>query len=83
MDTATKLAKNEKKLKEAKRQLARVQTTARKRETRRKILVGSFFLNKYRTKNRMEDLKKELNNFLTKEHDRELFGLEKKTIPSP
>jgi hypothetical protein len=79
MDTATKLKKNKRKLQELDRQLARSETNERKNETRRKILVGAYFLNMYRTTNKMENLKKKMDGFLTKDADRALFDLDIET----
>lgn len=46
---------------------------ARKIDTRRKILAGSYLLHKYNDK--PEELAKLLDLFLTRDKDRELFGL--------
>ena len=50
----------------------------RKRETRRKILVGSYFLEKYRQADNFAALQQELETYLTRKDDRALFGLENK-----
>ncbi len=71
------------KLKEQRKQLdARIQKLAaaesnreRKRDTRRKILVGSFYLDYLGKNNRMDDLKQRLDSFLTRNSDRVLFDL--------
>lgn len=47
----------------------------RKRELRREILVGRYFLQKYRQTNRWSELQAELTQALTNPSDRELFGL--------
>jgi hypothetical protein len=51
----------------------------RKRDTRRKILIGSYYLKKAREENTVEELKAEMLRFLKREIDRELFedGLKK------
>ncbi len=46
---------------------------AKKIDTRRKILAGSYLINKY-TEN-PEGLAKLLDSFLVRDNDRELFGL--------
>lgn len=47
----------------------------RKDETRKKILVGSYFLNKYEKVGTFETLISELDKFLFRKIDRALFGL--------
>ncbi len=57
----------------------------RKDETRRKILVGSYCLEKYMKSGSFEKLITELNSFLFKDSDRALFGLaprEQKEAPT-
>ena len=71
------------KLKQQRKQLdARIQklaalesTRGRKQDTRRKILVGSFYLDYVEKNNRMDELKQKLATFLTRNSDRILFGL--------
>ena len=46
---------------------------AKKIDTRRKILVGSYLINKYI--DNQEGLSKLLDSFLVRDNDRELFGL--------
>ena len=46
---------------------------AKKMDTRRKILAGSYLLHKYNDK--PDELAKLLDPFLTRDKDRELFGL--------
>lgn len=46
---------------------------AKKIDTRRKILAGSYLINKY-TENQ-EELAKLLDSFLVRDNDRDLFGL--------
>mgnify|MGYP003612868045 CR=1 FL=1 len=45
----------------------------KKIDTRRKVLAGSYLLNKYNDK--PDELAKLLDPFLTRDKDRELFGL--------
>ncbi len=47
----------------------------RKDDTRRKILAGSYILDKYQKSGMAEQLVAELDKFLFKKQDRELFGL--------
>jgi len=54
----------------------------RKRETRRKIIVGAFYLDKAREENRFEDLVKIMDDYLSRDTDRALFSLSPK-IKSP
>lgn len=53
---------------------ARLKTTNRKQDTRRKILVGSYYLDKAVKENTMEDLKIKMCRYLTRDSDRKLFG---------
>ena len=50
----------------------------RKRDTRRKILVGSFYLDKAKKENRMHDINSAMDGFLTRESDRVLFDIPKR-----
>lgn len=47
----------------------------RKYDTRRKILVGSYYLDKAKKNNSYADLVKTLDSFLTRDSDRKLFDL--------
>lgn len=62
------------------------QNQKRKEDTRRKILAGSYILDKYEKSGTPERLLAELDKFLFKKHDRELFGLQpreaEKAIPT-
>jgi len=56
--------------------IAAVQKTKeRKEETRRKILVGAYFLKKAREEGEMENLKQQIDNYLQRGIDRVLFRL--------
>lgn len=46
-----------------------------KEETRRKILLGAYFLEKFRKNGTLESIKQELDTFLTRNSDRKLFNL--------
>lgn len=54
---------------------SRQRENERKQETRRKILVGAYFLNKARQTNNMAELTGQLSTFLTRDSDRALFNL--------
>ena len=45
----------------------------RKRETRRKILIGAYYLKKAKQDERLDELCREMLTFLTKDVDRCLF----------
>ncbi len=57
---------------------ARLKVSERKKETRRKILIGSYYLEEAIKNNRMEEIKKHMDKFLTRDSDRVLFDLPKK-----
>ncbi len=46
-----------------------------KRETRMKILIGSYFLEKYRADDKFDDIIKMMDGYLVRESDRKIFGL--------
>ena len=79
MNTTNKLArlKAQKAKLDAKIQLAeaRHKTTQRKQDTRRKILVGAYALEQADKTNGLEALAQQLDSFLTRDSDRQLFGL--------
>ena len=54
----------------------RAKTKERKLETRRKILVGSYFIEQYINKNEYNELVKLMDEYLTRESDRNVFGLD-------
>jgi hypothetical protein len=54
---------------------ARMKTSARKQDTRRKILVGSYFLDKAIKENKLEEIKKLMHLYLKRDSDRKLFDL--------
>ena len=54
----------------------RAKTKERKLETRRKILVGSYFIEQYINKNEYDELVKLMDEYLTRESDRNVFGLD-------
>ena len=48
----------------------------RKRDTRRKILVGSYYLDKARKGNSIKEIKRIMDKYLKRKSDRVLFDLE-------
>lgn len=71
------LKEKRKKLDRAKRrELAKIASEKRKKDTRRKILVGAAIINLVSTHRWPEkSLVKIMNQYLTRHEDRELFGL--------
>jgi hypothetical protein len=57
---------------------AKITNQARKDDTRRKILVGAYFIEQAEHEGTMEELIKKIDPFLTREKDRLLFGLSAK-----
>lgn len=55
---------------------ARETTEERKKETRRKILLGAYHLEKAREENRLNEIKTLMQQFLTRDSDKELFNFE-------
>lgn len=47
----------------------------RKIDTRKKILVGSYFIEKYSEDKKEKELTKLMSQYLTRESDRKVFGL--------
>lgn len=54
---------------------ARHKQRERKEDTRRKILLGAYYMDKLKNDGALESIKQELNNFLTRNSDRKLFDL--------
>jgi type II secretory pathway component PulJ len=54
---------------------ARHKERERKEDTRRKILLGAYFLDKLRNDGSFDSIKQELDRFLTRNSDRKLFDL--------
>jgi len=64
-------------LQQAKKIDAKIRKEKRKNDTRRKVLLGEYILNKLETSERnivLEDLKKNLPKFLEREQDIKLFN---------
>ncbi|TAK76887.1 MAG: hypothetical protein EPO11_03485 [Gammaproteobacteria bacterium] len=60
--------------------IASIEAKKRKEEdrifTRKKILIGAFLLEKFKNNpDELNNLVREMDNFLTRPHDRKLFGL--------
>jgi hypothetical protein len=55
---------------------ARLKNSERKKDTRRKILVGSYYLDKAAKDNSIHEIKKHMDKFLTRDSDRILFDLD-------
>ena len=77
------IAKNEERLKQLKaqkqavlaREKARQKAQDRKDDTRRKILLGSYLLNKMEDEAEKEKILAGINEYLTEDRDRKLFDL--------
>lgn len=54
---------------------ARSKSAERKQETRRKILVGSYYLDKAREEGKLNELKHRMADYLTRDSDRKLFDV--------
>jgi len=54
---------------------ARHKTTEKKRDTRRKILLGAYYLDKFRQEGNLDSIKPQLDQFLKRNSDRVLFDL--------
>jgi len=49
----------------------------RKKDTRRKILIGSYYLEEARKNSKMDEIKHLMDGFLTRDSDRIIFDLPK------
>jgi hypothetical protein len=54
---------------------AREKNSERKKDMRRKILVGAYYLDQAITHNQMDQLKEKMHTYLQRESDRQLFDL--------
>lgn len=54
---------------------ARLKTSERKMDTRRKILIGSYFLDTAIKENTLQEIKAIMDKYLSRETDRALFEL--------
>ena len=54
---------------------SRFKVKERKEDTRRKILIGAFMMEKLKKEEKFDSMVKELDGFLTRNTDRILFGM--------
>lgn len=54
---------------------SRLKVKERKEDTRRKILIGAFMIEKLKKEEKFDSMIKELDGFLTRNSDRKLFEL--------
>jgi hypothetical protein len=54
---------------------ARTKESERKKDTRRKILLGAYHLDQIRQNNQMDEVKKMMDTYLKRNSDRRLFDL--------
>lgn len=57
---------------------SRTKQAHRKQDTRRKILVGSYYLDQAQKENKLADINKLMDDYLTRDSDRKLFELDRK-----
>lgn len=55
---------------------AMLKTSERKKDTRRKILIGSYFLDNAIKDNKLDEIKSLMDKYLKRNSDRNLFDLE-------
>jgi Tfp pilus assembly pilus retraction ATPase PilT len=55
---------------------ARLKTSERKIDTRKKILIGSYFLDNAIKENKIDEIKSMMDKYLKRNSDRALFNLE-------
>lgn len=55
---------------------ARAKTSERKKDIRRKILVGAYYLDIAIKENKMDEIKEIMDKYLNRDSDRELFELQ-------
>lgn len=70
--------KNQREKINARIQLAesRLKTSDRKKETRKKILIGSYYLDEALKENKLDEIKSIMDKYLKRNSDRSLFELE-------
>ena len=61
---------------------SRTKIEERKKDTRRKILIGSYYLDQANQKGKMGELKQCMENYLKRNQDRKLFDLTEITEPT-
>ena len=57
------------------KQEARLKSSARKQETRKKILIGSYYLDHAVKENKIDEIKSIMDKYLKRNSDRALFDL--------
>ena len=57
---------------------AREKVKERKQDTRRKILIGSYYLDQANKNDSMDEIKKLMDKYLVRDSDRKLFNLNSK-----
>ncbi|GAB6909409.1 hypothetical protein JCM12296A_52530 [Desulfosarcina cetonica] len=62
---------------------AKLKKKKRADDTRKKILIGAFIMEKSEKEGTMGELVKQLDRFLVRKNDRVLFGLTEKQSPPP
>jgi hypothetical protein len=55
---------------------ARLKNSERKKDVRRKILVGAYYLDQATKESKMAEIEKAMDKFLTRNSDRTLFDLQ-------
>ncbi|MCX7351857.1 MAG: hypothetical protein NTW22_01050 [Proteobacteria bacterium] len=55
---------------------SKLKVKERKEDTRRKILIGAFMIEKLKKEERFDSMIKELDGFLTRNSDRKLFSMD-------
>lgn len=58
---------------------AREKVTERKKDVRRKILAGAYYLDRINKEKAFDELTKAMDGYLVRDNDRILFGLSPKT----
>jgi len=78
-NTEKKLAALKKKQEQLKAQIQKLEagekSREKKRDTRRKILIGAYYLDKARAENGWDDLVQRMDGYLNRQTDRVLFDL--------
>lgn len=81
-DNTRKIDKLKKKHKQLHARIQKLESSQKskekKKDTRRKILVGAYYLDKAKKENSMDALSQVMDKFLTRKSDRLLFELENK-----
>lgn len=79
-DEKTRIEQLKKKREQLDARIQKIEATQKakekKQDTRRKILVGAYYLDKAKKENRMDEVKHAMEEFLTRKSDRLLFELE-------